>query len=516
MYLKEQKFFGSFFQKELLAFTFYESHSMAIGLTRMSKKLGLCAMLAVTLSACDLAPHYHVPLTQVPVSYKEAALWQRAAPADGVPRGAWWRMFGDPELDTLEDQLEGGNPNLAAALASFQQARAIAAEAESGLLPTIGFGGNISTNRQSNHRPLRGRDEPNQYLANTIDVQANYEVDLWDKIANGVKAGREIAQASAADMASIDLSLHAELASDYVALRGFDGQTIVLRNAVNAYGQALQVTQNRFAGKISSGIDVTRAQTQLTSAQATLTESLARRALLEHAIAVLIGRTPSSFTVPPADWPLSQPALSAGLPTTLLQRRPDIASAERQVAASNAMIGVARAAFYPTLSLNMLYGFQDTGFNLFSLPNDIWTVGPGIALPLFEGGLRDAEEAAAIAANRQAAANYRATVLTAFQQVEDELSQQRLLGVEMQQEAAAVTAARQTVTMTMNLYKDGAINFLDVVVAQTAELLAEQTLVDLRTRRMNASVQLVRDLGGGWDLSDLPAEKKLGSLKQGT
>ncbi len=186
------------------------------------------------------------------------------------------------------------------------------------------------------------------------------------------------------------------------------------------------------------------------------------------------------------------------------------------MAASNALIGVARAAFYPTLSLNMLYGFQDTGFNLFSLPNDIWTVGPGIALPLFEGGLRDAEEAAAIAANRQAAANYRATVLTAFQQVEDELSQQRLLGVEMQQEAAAVTAARQTVTMTMNLYKDGAINFLDVVVAQTAELLAEQTLVDLRTRRMNASVQLVRDLGGGWDLSDLPAEKKLGSLKRGT
>ena len=480
---------------------------------RLPTLAGLTTLLALSLSACDLAPHYHVPLTQVPVSYKEAALWQQAAPADAVQRGAWWRAFDDPELDRLEQQVSGGNPNLAAALAAFQQARAIAAEAESGLLPTLAIGGNVTTNRQSAHRPLRGRNEPNQYLANTIDAQANYTVDIWDKVANSVKAGRRAAQASAADLAAIDLDLHAELASDYVALRGLDGQTLVLRDAVAAYTQALQITQNRFAGKISSGIDVARAQTQLSGAQATLTESLARRALLEHAIAVLIGRPPSTFSIPPTDWALHQPDLSAGLPSTLLQRRPDIAAAERQAAAANAMIGVARAAFYPTLSLNLLYGFQDTGFNLFSLPNDIWTVGPGLALPLFEGGLRNAEEQAALAAYRQAAANYRETVLAAFQQVEDALSQQRLLATEMQQEAAAVNAARQTVTMTTNLYKDGATDFLDVVVAQTAELQAEQTLVDLRTRRMNASVQLVRALGGGWQLSDLPAAGKLSDVK---
>jgi NodT family efflux transporter outer membrane factor (OMF) lipoprotein len=473
-----------------------------------SEKKSLLPFLpTLALAACDLAPHYQVPTTQIPITYKEAAFWQVAKPADGIERGSWWRIFQDPELDRLEARVEPNNPTLAAALASFQQARAIAKEAEAGLLPNIGLGSNITTNRQSNHRPLRGANQPNQYLANTVDVQATYEIDLWDQVANSIKAGREAAQATGALLASARLSLQAELASDYVDLRGLDRQAIVLRNAVAAYSESLRVTQARLAGKIASGIDVARAETQLATAQASLTESIARRALLEHAIAVLVGVPPGNFTIAVTDWSLRQPALRPGLPSTLLQRRPDIAAAERQVAASNAQIGVARAAFYPTISLDALYGFQDTGFNLFSLPNDMWTLGPGLALPLFENGLRDAEEAAAIALNHQAAANYRATVLAAFQQVEDALSQQRLLGQEMSQETQAVRAAQRTVDMTTALYKDGAIDYLDVVTAQTAELQAEQTLVDLRTRRMAASVQLVQALGGGWEISDLPKAK---------
>lgn len=462
------------------------------------------ASLLALLAGCDLAPRYHVPVTTVPVSYKEASAWQRAAPADAVPRGAWWRVFGDRELDALEARLAGGNPNLAAASANFAQARALAAEAESGLMPSLALGGHVTTNRQSNHRPLRGRDQPNQYLDNAIDVQADYDLDLWDRVENSVKAGRNAAQASAADLAAIDLSLHAELAADYVALRGYDGQAIVLRHTVDAYGEALRITRTRLAGKIGSGIDVARAETQRASAAAALTENIARRALMEHAIAVLVGVPPAQFSIPVSDWGLHIPEIGAGLPSTLLQRRPDIASAERRVAAANAQIGVARAAFYPTLSLNLLYGFQDTGFNLFSLPNDFWTLGPGLALPLFEGGLRDAEEQAAIAVWRQQGAEYRATVLAAFREVEDALSQQRLLGTEMQQQRDAMQAATRSVDMTMALYKDGATDYLEVVTAQTAELQAEQSFVDLRTRRMAASVQLVQALGGGWSRAELP------------
>lgn len=463
------------------------------------------AAFCAALASCDLAPHYKVPVVQVPVDYKEAAAWQKAAPSDDLPRGAWWTMFGDATLTALEQRLASGNPNLAAAQANFAQARAIAAEAESGLLPSLALGGQITSNRQSDRRPLRGRNEPNEYLANTIDVQAQYQIDIWDRVANEVKAGRAAAEASAADLAAIDLSLHAELAADYVALRGYDGQAIVLRNTVNAYTEALRITQTRLRGKIGSGIDVARAETQRASAQAALTENIARRTLMEHAIGVLLGLPPANFALPVQDWGLHIPDISASLPSTLLQRRPDIASAERRVAAANAQIGVARAAFYPTLSLNLLYGFQDTGFNLFSLPNDFWTLGPGLALPLFEGGLRRAEEQAALAVWRQQGAEYRATVLAAFRDVEDALSQQRLLGVEMVQQQDAMQAAARSVAMTMALYKDGATDYLDVVTAQTAELQAEQSFVDLRTRRMVASVQLVESLGGGWDRRDLGA-----------
>jgi NodT family efflux transporter outer membrane factor (OMF) lipoprotein len=441
----------------------------------------------------------------VAIDYKEAAYWQKASPADTVARGAWWRIFGDPTLDRLESQVDTGNPDLASALAAFQQARALAAEALSGVYPTLSLGGQATTNRQSARRPLRSPRQPNQYLDNSIDIQAHYEIDVWGRIANAVRAGRAAAQASAADLAFARLSLHAELASDYISLRGLDAQSGVLGHAAQAYSQALSLTQARFAGKISSGIDVSRAQTQLDKAEASLTDVESQRALIEHAIAVLIGKTPAELSLAPEKWQLQEADIPPGLPSTLLERRPDIASAERQVFAANATIGETRAAFYPAISLNLLYGLQDSGFNLFSLPNDFWTVGPGLVMPLFEGGLRDAEEAAAFAAYHRAAANYRATVLSAFQEVEDALSQRRLLAAEAAQEQAAVTAAQQTVTMTTNLYKDGATSFLEVVVAQTEELQAEQAEADLRTRRQLASLALIRALGGGWTLSELPS-----------
>ncbi len=472
----------------------------------------LALLLSTALCGCDLAPRYQVPLMKVPVQFKEAAYWHQAKPADEIQRGSWWTLFGDPTLSGLEAQVDSANPNLATALAAFQRARAFVAEAGSGAYPTLSIGGQVTTNRQSNRRPLRGNNQPNQYLANTIDAQAHYEVDLWDRVANTIKAGRQAAQASAADLETVRLSLHAELADDYVELRGLDAQIEVLRNAVHAYGRAREVTQSRFDGKISPGMDVSRAEAQLNQAQASLTEVESRRALVEHAIAVLVGKMPAELSIPPASWMIEIPTVSPGLPSRLLERRPDVASAERQMAAANSTIGVARAAFYPTLSLDMLYGLQDSGFNLFSLPNDLWSVGPGLALPLFEGGLRHAQEAAAIGAYQEAAGHYRATILAAFQEVEDALSQIRLLATEAAQEDAAVAAAKQTVRMTTSLYQDGATNFLEVVVAQTAELQAEQDAVDLRTRRAQSAISLIRALGGGWTRDDLPAGKSLDQI----
>jgi NodT family efflux transporter outer membrane factor (OMF) lipoprotein len=467
-------------------------------------KKNMLSVFTLALAGCDLAPKYKVPLTTVPVSYKEASAFEPAHPLDTVPRGAWWTVFGDPTLNELEARIDAGNPTLAASLAELQRARAIAAEARAGLFPSLSVGGHINTDRQSDRRPLRSPAQPGQYLDNAIDAQAHYEIDLWDRVANTIRAGRDAAQATAADLETERLSLHAELASDYIELRGLDAQARVLENAVTAYTQAVRITQNRFAGKIASIIDVSRAQNQLGDAEAQLTDIRSRRALTEHAIAVLTGRQPAEVSLPSETWDLALPEISPGLPSQLLERRPDVASAERQMAAANATIGVARAAFYPTLSLDMLYGLQDTGFNMFSLPDQFWALGPGVALPLFEGGLRNAEEAAAVAAYRLSLANYRATVLGAFQEVEDALSQQRLLAVEAQQEGSALAASRQTLSADLTLYKDGATNFLDVVIAQAEELQSEQADVDLRTRRAQADLSLVRALGGGWDVRDLP------------
>jgi NodT family efflux transporter outer membrane factor (OMF) lipoprotein len=469
---------------------------------------------SLLLAGCSLAPSYKPPAMAIPAAYKEAGPWQVAHPSDTLPRGPWWSGYNDPVLDGLESQVDGRNPDLAVAVADYDIARADVAEARAGLFPQVTTGASMDTNRQSERRPLRSPNQPTLYPSNTVDAEISYDLDVWARVSDEVATEKAAAQASAADLATIRLSLHAELANDYAALRGLDAQEDLLTQTVTAYQRAWNITQVRYDGKIASGMDVARARDQLDAAQAQASDVAAQRALYEHAIASLVGRPASAFSIAPKVVAISVPQIPVGVPSTLLQRRPDIAAAERRVAAANATVGVARAAFYPDISLSALLGFQDTGqAALISAPYSFWTIGPQLALPLFEGGLRRAQEAAAKASLRAAGDSYRSVVLSAFQQVEDNLSNLRLLARELRQEDAAVQAAKHVLDMAMRLYQDGASNYLDVVVAQAAALQAEQTALALQTRDVQASVQLVRALGGGWSTRDLPDGQMVATLK---
>jgi NodT family efflux transporter outer membrane factor (OMF) lipoprotein len=462
---------------------------------------------AASLAGCNLAPAYSPPslTTPMPTAYKEGGLWTQAQPADALPRGAWWTAFRDAELDTLEGQVDTANPTLAAALAAYDQARAFAAEANAALLPSATVLNSNTYNRQSDERPLRGANEPDEYAVNTFGGAIGYEIDFWGRVRNLAAIGQAQAQASAADLATARLSLHVILADDYVRLRGLDAQLQLLSHTVDAYQRALNLTQLRHSGGVSSGLDEDRAATQLASAKAQVSDVAAQRALYEHAIATLSGRPASSFSLRPAPDGRLIPEIPAGVPSTLLQRRPDIAAAERRAFAANREIGVAKAAFYPTVTLNAQGGFQNTGGNdLLIAPDTLWTIGPQVSLPLFDAGFRKAQLAAAKAAFMIASAQYRATVLAAFQQVEDQLALAQHFSTEAADEANAVKSAQATTHLSLIRYREGATNYLDVVTAQTAELQAEQTALSLETRRQQASVDLVRALGGGWQDTDLP------------
>jgi NodT family efflux transporter outer membrane factor (OMF) lipoprotein len=467
------------------------------------------AALAVALAACNLAPKYQPPPLAIPASYKESGPWQQARPADAAPRGPWWQAFGDSTLDGLEGQVDGANPDLAAASASYAEARALAAAAEASLVPTLAAFGGLSANKQSADRPLRSKTQPNFYGANTIGLQASYELDLWGAVRDAVAAGRAGAQAGAASLEAVRLILHAELASDYVALRGFDAESKLLADTVVAYARALELTRNRAAGDIASGLDVSRAETQLDTARAAQSDVAQSRAVLEHAIARLVGQPASTFSLPPDLAPITLPEIPPGVPSLLLLRRPDVAEAERRAAAANALIGVAEAAFYPTFTIGLGGGIQDTGLNLVSLPNSFWSVGPAMSLPIFNGGLLRAQLAGTKARFDAAAATYRGTVLDAIQEVEDNLARLRWLAQEAKDEDAAVAAAQKTLDLSMNLYLDGAVSYLEVVTAQAAALDAQRAALDLRTRRLAAAIGLIRALGGGWSADSLPEPQNL-------
>ncbi|WP_199535784.1 efflux transporter outer membrane subunit [Dyella psychrodurans] len=463
----------------------------------------LVAALGVTLvlGGCSLAPTYHTPtLPPMPASFKEGdTAWKVAAPLDQASRGNWWSVYSDSTLSQLETKLDADNPSLAAALARYDEARAYESQLSSGLFPQLGAVADPTRARQSNNRPLRGSNEPNEYNADTVGVQASYDIDLWGRIRNEVGQGHALSQASQADLASAKLSLEARLAEDYVRLRGYDIQVQILQGALKAYQYALQLTENRHNGGVASGLDVSRAQTQLDDAQAQVTDVTAQRALTEHAIASLVGVPASSFAIAPEQDLLQVPVTPVGVPSTLLERRPDIAAAERRVYAANAGIGVARAAFFPDLSLSGAFGFQSTGMgSLLSIGNRFWALGPLATLDIFDGGLRRAKLREAHAEFAEASADYRQVVLDAFRQVEDDLALLQQLGIEAKQEDQAFAAAQQTLAIATNRYREGIVNYLDVVTAQTAALSSQRNAETIRTRRLQASVDLIRALGGGW------------------
>jgi NodT family efflux transporter outer membrane factor (OMF) lipoprotein len=473
-------------------------------------------LCAGALAGCNFAPPYTPPPVTPPAQFKEAGLWAPAEPGDaGVPTD-WWRAFDDPTLDRLEPQVPAANPTLAAALAAYDQARAFAAQARSAELPTVGADAHFTANRQSQERLWRGSNQRNEDPDNLISASFGYEVDLWGRVRNLVAAGRAEAQAAGAELANAQLQLQVELADDYLQMRGLDAQDRLLRNTVAAYQRALDLTQARHAGGVASGLDVSRAADQLASAKAEIDDVAARRALFEHAVASLVGQPASSFAVAPTTAVAAViPQTPAGVPSALLQRRPDIAAAERRAFAANRQIGVARAAYYPTINLTGTGGWENTGGNdLLTTPDSFWTIGPQLAATIFDGGRRRAVVAASRAAFSLASANYRATVLTAFQQVEDQLALARHFGAEAGNEADAVREAQTTTRLSLIRYREGATNYLDVVTAQTAELQAEQTALQLQTRRQQAGVDLVRALGGGWTTADLPSFKTASEVRR--
>ena len=462
------------------------------------------AIALVAIAGCSFAPTYDTPKTDVADAYKELGPWHAAAPSDQLERGEWWRDFHDPTLDDLEAKIDLANPDLAVALARYEQASAYLAQTQGNALPEIDAGGLATRNRQSDHRPLRSAAQPSEFGDHLLALSLGYELDLWGRVRNLVAAGKANTQAACADLASVRLTLHAQLADDYIALRSLDAEEKLLVDTAAAYAQALKLTQNRFEGGIASGLDVARAQNQLDNARAQTTDIRARRALREHAIASLIGKSASRFSLPANVVDLSPPSVPIALPSTLLERRPDIAAAERRVAAANAMIGVARAAFFPSISLTATGGYENAGgSHWLTAPNGFWSIGPRFSLALFDAGKRHAIDAQAKAVFNEAADRYRATTLTAFREVEDNLALLHLLGEEAKQEKAAVESAQHALYLATDRYENGAVNYLDVVASQTAALQAQRTSLELRQRQLTASVDLIRALGGGWAVADL-------------
>ena len=453
---------------------------------------------AAILAGCSFAPPYKVPPTPTPTAFKETGPWAPATPADDAPRGQWWLTYGDPTLTDLEAKVLSGNPSLAAALARYDEASAIVRQAKSQLYPQVNGNALATTNKQSAERPLRVGG-PSYYADNQVYASASYELDLWGRVRNQVALQRANAQASAADMASTRLSLQADVADDYLNLRGLDAQARLLQRTTAAYQKALSLTQDRFSGGAVSGLDVDQARTQLETAKAQQADIAAQRALMEHAIAALVGVPASSFSLPPKDTLPIVPRIPASAPSALLQRRPDIAAAERRVASANAQIGVSRAAYYPTISLTADAGLENAGqANLLNASNGFWTLGPSLAVALFDGGLRKAQVEQARAALAEAGDNYRSTVLGAFQEVEDNLALCNNLAVEAERQSAAVTSARAAEDLALFRYQQGATTYLDVVTAQTQTLTAERADLELAARRLRATVDLVRALGGDW------------------
>ena len=473
-----------------------------------------CAVIgAALLGGCAIGPDYKRPAVETPTAFKEMADWKIAEPRDEITRGKWWKIFGDSELDALIEQVNVSNQSLKVSEARYRQAQALTQSARASYLPTISANASSTRSRAASARSAGSNDLVTNH---NLNLSAGWELDVWGRIRRTVESNDASAQASAADLEAARLSLQSELATNYFQLRVNDAQHQLFADTITAYEKSLELTKNRYAVGVAGKVDVVQAETQLLSAQAQSIDLGVQRAQLEHAIAVLIGKPPTNVSVlniessagAKVDWKVAMPAFPVGLPSTLLERRPDIAAAERRAAAANAQIGVAKAAYFPTLSLSASGGFSSpTLSNWISAPNRAWSLGPSLAETIFDFGKRGALTDQAIASYDQTVATYRQTVLEAFQDVEDNVAALRILEQEAKVQAEAVRAARESVALTINQYKAGTVSYLSVVTVQTALLSNERTSVGLLGRRLSATVGLVRALGGGWNASDLVAVK---------
>jgi NodT family efflux transporter outer membrane factor (OMF) lipoprotein len=475
----------------------------------------IIALLEVLLiEGCMVGPRYtrpNVPTTptykeEAPGSFKGSDLWQPARPGDQISRGNWWEIFGDPELNKLEEQIAGSNQTLKVAEARFREARAAIRFNRAAQFPSISTAPSANYVKVSDYSPNSTSKIQEARTGDfVLPFDLSYELDLWGRVRRGVAASREEAQATAADYGTAKLSLEAELAVDYFELRSADAQKQLLDDTVKAYTDNLHLTMSRFTGGVAPKADVAQARTQLDSTRVQDTDVTVQRAQFEHAIAILIGKPPAEFSLAAAPLHDRPPSTPIGLPSELLQRRPDIAAAERRVAEANQQIGIARAAYYPTVSLGAAAGFGSTHIaNLLDGPTAFWAVGPALAETLFDAGRRRATSESARANYDATVAIYRQTSLTAFQEVEDNVAALRILEEEAQQQEQAVASSKDSLQLFTNRYKGGVDTYLQVITAQTTELANERNAIDILRRRMDASVLLIKALGGGWNVSNLP------------
>jgi NodT family efflux transporter outer membrane factor (OMF) lipoprotein len=463
------------------------------------------ALSVLQICGCTVGPEYKRPLAEVPPVYKEVGNWKQAQPNDQNLGGNWWEMFQDSQLNALELQVNVSNQNLKAAEAQYTQARALVRYNRAAYFPTIDGGASATRNRISNNRPPSLATNGVTYNDFQIPLELSYEVDVWGRVRRSVESSREQAQASAADLATVNLSMHAQLALDYFQARTLDAEEQLLNSTVTQYQQALELIENRFAGGLASDLEVQQARTQLETTRAEAIDVGVGRAQYEHAVAVLIGKPPAEFSLAALPLTAPPPPIPTGLPSELLERRPDIAAAERRVASANAQIGVAKAAYYPTISLGATGGFESGVIStLISGPSILWSAGGSAVVPLFDAGRRRANLDQAIAAYDQTVANYRETVLTGFEQVEDNVAALRILEHEAQVQNVAVIAAEKYLELAVTRYKGGVTSYLEVTTAQSAALSDELTAVNILGRRMADAVTLVQALGGGWNSSELP------------
>jgi NodT family efflux transporter outer membrane factor (OMF) lipoprotein len=462
------------------------------------------------LSGCAVGPRYAKPAAPAPPAYKELPPnWKAAEPNDQGAKGKWWQVFQEPQLDALEDQIDVSNQTLKAAQAQFEQARALVRINRSAQYPNVTAGVSATRSHLAANRPNGKLSPNNTYTDLQVPVDASYEVDVWGRVRKTVEAARANAQASAADLENVSLSLHAELASDYFQMRALDAEEQLLNSTVAAYEKALELTRNRYSGGIVSQVDVAQAETQLETTRAQAVDLGVQRAQFEHAIAVLTGQPASTFAL--AITPLASvpPVVPVGLPSELLERRPDVAGNERRMAVANAEIGIARAAYFPTISLGATGGFESTSItNWFNGPGGFITAGASAIETVFDAGRRRAVSDEARAAYDQSVANYRETVLGAFQEVEDNLAALRLLEDEAKTQDAAVASAQHSLLLSTNRYKGGVATYLEVITAQSIALTDQRVAVEIAGRRMTASVSLIKALGGGWNAANLPVVQK--------